>query len=149
MGMILIMPLPQMLAAMMMAMATRASHQQVLALFTAEGARFRPMRMMIGPVTTGGRKRMTFFTPTSLITPARMTYSRPATTMPPQAYCSFSEASMAAYLPESRLAMAWKPPRKAKEDPRKAGTLSRVHTWKNRVPIPANSRVVWMDRGRP
>ena len=41
------------------------NNQQVLALFTAEGARFRPMRMMIGPVTTGGRKRMTFFTPTS------------------------------------------------------------------------------------
>ena len=58
--MILIMPLPQMLATTMMAMATMASHQQVEALDTAEGARFRPMRMMMGPVTTGGRKRMTF-----------------------------------------------------------------------------------------
>ena len=53
--MILIMPFPQILAAMMMAMATRASHQQVEALFTAEGARFRPIRMIMGPVTTGGR----------------------------------------------------------------------------------------------
>ena len=53
--MIFTMPLPQMLAAMMMAMATNASHQQVEALFTAEGARFNPMRMIIGPVTTGGR----------------------------------------------------------------------------------------------
>ena len=72
MGMILIMPRPQMLATTMIAMATRASHQQVVALLTAEGARFRPMRMMMGPVTTGGRKRMTFFTPTALMTAARI-----------------------------------------------------------------------------
>ena len=81
--MIFTMPLPQMLAATMMAIATMASHQQVEALDTAEGARFRPMRMMMGPVTTGGRKRMTFFTPTALMTAARITYRRPATTMPP------------------------------------------------------------------
>ena len=31
---------------------------------TAEGARFRPIQMMMGPVTTGGRKRMTYRTPT-------------------------------------------------------------------------------------
>ena len=55
MGMILIMPLPQMLATMMMAMATRASHQQVEALVTAVPDRFRPMRMMMGPVTMGGK----------------------------------------------------------------------------------------------
>ena len=71
--MILIMPLPQMLATMMMAMATMASHQQEEALETAEGARFRPIRMMMGPVTTGGRKRMTFFTPTSLMMAASTT----------------------------------------------------------------------------
>ena len=145
----MIMPRPQMLAATMMAMATSASHQQVLALLTAEGARFSPMRMMMGPVTTGGRKRMTCFTPTALMTRASATYSRPATTMPPQAYCSFSDASMAAYLPESSLDTASNPPRKAKEEPRKAGTRSRVHTWKNSVPTPAKNRVVWMDRGSP
>ena len=39
------------------------------------------------------------------------TYSRPATTIPPQAYWSFSPASIAAYRPASSLAMAWKPPR--------------------------------------
>ena len=38
---------------------------------------------------------------------------------------------------------------KAKEEPRKAGTLNLVQTWNSSVPIPANSRVVWMDRGRP
>ena len=52
--MILIIPLPQMFAAMMITMATSASHQQLDALETAEGARFKPMRMMMGPVTTGG-----------------------------------------------------------------------------------------------
>ena len=32
----------------------------------------RPIRMIIGPVTTGGRKRITFLTPTNLITKARI-----------------------------------------------------------------------------
>ena len=85
MGMILIMPRPQMLATMMMAMETSASHQQLEALDTAEGARFRPMRIMMGPVTTGGRKRMTRLTPTILMTSASTRYSRPATTTPPSA----------------------------------------------------------------
>ena len=40
----------------MMPMDTSASHQQEEALDTAEGARFRPMRTMMGPVTTGGRE---------------------------------------------------------------------------------------------
>ena len=71
--MILTISFPQMLAATMTAMDRRASHQQEEALLTALGARLRPMRMMMGPVTTGGRKRMTFFTPTSLMTAARIT----------------------------------------------------------------------------
>ena len=53
--MILTMPLPQMLATMMTAMATRASHQQVWALLMAEPARFRPIMMIMGPVTMGGK----------------------------------------------------------------------------------------------
>ena len=83
--MILIMPLPQMLATMMMAMATSASHQQVEALVTAVPDRFRPMRMMMGPVTMGGKNRMTFLAPTSLNSRASTRYSRPATTTPPRA----------------------------------------------------------------
>ena len=83
--MILTMPLPQMLATTMMAMATRASHQQVEALAMAEPDRFRPMRMMMGPVTMGGKKRMTFWGPTSLNSRARIRYRAPATTMPPRA----------------------------------------------------------------
>ena len=85
MGMIFTMPLPQMLATMMMAMATSASHQQVLALLTAVPDRFRPIRMIMGPVTMGGKNRMTFCAPTSLNSSASTRYSRPATTIPPMA----------------------------------------------------------------
>ena len=35
-----------------------------------------------------------------------------------------------------------KPPKKAKEDPKKAGTFPRVMTWNSSVPSPAISRVV-------
>ena len=49
-----------------------ASSQFVDALLTADGARLSPIQMMIGPVTTGGRKCMTRFTPTTLITSARI-----------------------------------------------------------------------------
>lgn len=56
---------------------------------------------------------------------------------------------MAAYLPVSKFAMAENPPRKAKDDPRKAGISSFVHRWKNRVPKPAKNKVVWVLRGRP
>ena len=51
----------------------------------AEPDRFRPMRMMMGPVTMGGKKRMTFWGPTSLNSRARIRYKAPATTMPPRA----------------------------------------------------------------
>ena len=53
--MILTMPLPQMLATTMIAMATSASHQQVAALLIAEPERFRPIMMIMGPVTMGGK----------------------------------------------------------------------------------------------
>ena len=90
MGMIFTMPLPQMLATTMTAMAKMARGQQVEALATAEGARFNPMRMMMGPVTTGGRKCITRWTPTAFTMAAITTYKRPAATMPPVAYWSFS-----------------------------------------------------------
>ena len=38
----------------------------------AEPARESPIQMMIGPVTTGGRNRITFFIPTTLMIRARM-----------------------------------------------------------------------------
>ena len=83
--MILNIPFPQILKMMMTASAISAKSQFLDALFTAEPARLKPMQIMIGPVTTGGRKRMTFLTPASLMISARIRYKSPATTTPPQA----------------------------------------------------------------
>ena len=58
-GMILIIPLPHMLQTIMTTTDSAASHQFSAALVTALGARIRPIRMMIGPVTTGGKNRIT------------------------------------------------------------------------------------------
>ena len=65
--------------------AMRAISQLVEALFTADGARLRPIHIIIGPVTTGGRNLITLLTPTSLIISASTRYKRPATTTPPHA----------------------------------------------------------------
>ena len=77
-----IIPLPQMLQTTMTASATIARVQFVAqpltatpASFltaTATGARPRPIAMMIGPVTIGGKQRMTRLMPNALIAPARM-----------------------------------------------------------------------------
>ena len=61
--MILNIPFPQILNTIMVASAINARSQFVEALLMAEPARLKPIQIMIGPVTTGGRKRITFFTP--------------------------------------------------------------------------------------
>ena len=68
--MILNIPFPQILKIMIVPRAINASSQFVDALETADGARESPIQIMIGPVTTGGRNFITFFTPISLITSA-------------------------------------------------------------------------------
>ena len=70
--MILIMPLPQMLQMKMTAMATTATSQLVEALLMAEEESVRPMAMTMGPVTSGGKKRMTRSEPNTLKRAARM-----------------------------------------------------------------------------
>ena len=50
-----LMPLPQMLQTITVPRATKASSQLDSQLVMAEGARIRPMEMMMGPVTTGGK----------------------------------------------------------------------------------------------
>ena len=84
-GMILNIPLPQILKTMIVPSAINASSQLLDAFEIAEGARLRPMQMMIGPVTTGGRNLMTRFTPTSFTISASIRYRSPATTIPPHA----------------------------------------------------------------
>ena len=66
-GMILNIPLPQTLKMMITARAISAKSQLVEAFEIAEGASERPMHMIIGPVTTGGRNLITFATPTILM----------------------------------------------------------------------------------
>ena len=58
MGRILTMPLPQMLHTITVPSATKASSQLDWQLVIAEGARIRPMEIMMGPVTTGGKNFM-------------------------------------------------------------------------------------------
>ena len=57
---------------MMITMARRAIHQFCEQLLTAEPDRMSPMAMMIGPVTMGGKKRITFLAPNAANSPARM-----------------------------------------------------------------------------
>ena len=142
-------PFPQMLKIMITASAISARIQLVDALFTADGARERPIQMMIGPVTTGGRKRITFFTPTTLITSARIRYKAPATTIPPQAYGSFSPMVMSAKIPVFNCAIVENPPKNAKDEPKNAGTFNLVQRWKNKVPRPAQIKVTCTERPSP
>ena len=58
MGMMRIMPRPQMLLMTIMMIATSAIGQFVSQLAMAELARISPMQMTMGPVTTGGKNRM-------------------------------------------------------------------------------------------
>ena len=68
----------------------------VEALDIADEASERPIQIIIGPVTTGGRNLITLFTPTSLKIKATTRYNRPATTIPPHAYAAFSLAPISA-----------------------------------------------------
>ncbi len=84
-GMIFTMPLPQMLQMITTTMATRATGQFVSQLEIADWDRFRPMQMMMGPVTMGGKNFMTRFAPKARNSPARTRYTRPAQATPKQA----------------------------------------------------------------
>ena len=139
--MILNIPFPQMLNTMITARAINARNQFVEALPMAEEARLRPIQMITGPVTTGGRYLMTFFTPTRRMINASTRYNSPAITIPPQAYAAFSLAPIPAYIPVSRCATVAKPLKNAKEEPKNAGTLNFAQTWNNRVPKPAQNKV--------
>ena len=62
-GTIFMMPLPQIDVPMTIAMAVMASSQFCWQLPIAEPESVRPIAMTIGPVTTGGKKRITFSVP--------------------------------------------------------------------------------------
>ena len=64
------MPFPQMLRIIMVAIAQSATSQFVLQFEMAVGARIRPIEMIIGPVTTGGKNFMTLRAPKAFISDA-------------------------------------------------------------------------------
>ena len=62
-----------------------AIHQFCAQFWMAEPESVRPMAMMIGPVTMGGKKRRTFLAPKAAKKPASTKYNRPAQNTPMQA----------------------------------------------------------------
>ena len=85
MGMILAMPLPNTFTTITIPKAISASHQLFLQLEIAVGARPKPIATMMGPVTTGGKKRITLLMPIILMMVANTKYSKPAQATPTQA----------------------------------------------------------------
>ena len=82
MGTIFTMPLPQILHTTMTAIATTAMSQFDEAFVMAEEARISPMQMTMGPVTTGGKKRMTRAAPNTRNSADSTRYRRPAHATP-------------------------------------------------------------------
>ena len=68
--MILNIPFPQIVKTITVRKAIAASGQFAEAFANADGARPSPIHMIIGPVTTGGKKRITLFTPKALTSKA-------------------------------------------------------------------------------
>lgn len=85
MGMIFVMPLPQILKQTTITMAEIAISQFAEQLLIADEDRMRPIEIMIGPVTMGGKKRITLRTPNTLNSADRITYISPAQATPKQA----------------------------------------------------------------
>ena len=102
---------------------------------------------MIGPVTMGGKNRITFPVPNNLIKRESSRYTKPAQATPKQAYGRSLELSNGFPAASAMGAIAAYPPRNAKEEPRNAGTLPFVRKWNSNVPSPANNSVV--DTSRP
>ena len=71
------MPLPQMLHTITVASAAKASSQLLWQFLMALGAKIRPMEMMIGPVTTGGKNFIMRRMPNAEIRQLNSTYTKP------------------------------------------------------------------------
>ena len=61
--MIFTMPLPKILHTITTTIAVKANAQLLEQFSTADLDRFKPMAIIIGPVTTGGKNYITFFAP--------------------------------------------------------------------------------------
>ena len=144
-GIILNIPFPQMLNTIMVPSAIRAISQLVDAFENADGARDRPIQMIIiGPVTT--RRQIMH----NAMYTCKLDQPRASTTDTTNQLQQYRHRHKAAFLPWSclrkfrcsELLPSGKPPRNAKDEPRKAGTFRLGSTGeKNRVPRPAQIRV--------
>ncbi len=85
MGTIFTIPLPQMLQTTTRAIATTAMSQSAEQLSIADWESVRPMAIMMGPVTMGGKNLITLPVPKSLIKRDNRRYTRPAQATPKQA----------------------------------------------------------------
>ena len=125
-------------------MAANAMIQLDEQLSIADLESVKPMAMMIGPVTIGGKNFIIFSAEKTLIKADMTKYNNPAHATPKHAYGIISTL----LLPSAKSgAMAAYPPKKAKEDPKNAGTFFFVTKWNNNVPTPANNKVV--DTSKP
>ena len=115
-------------------MATRAIHQFASQLLMADWERFKPIAIIIGPVTMGGKYFITLPVPKALINAARIRYNTPEHATPKHAYGSSPASPFGA--------IAQYPARNAKDEPKNAGTLPFARKWNRNVPSPANSNVV-------
>ena len=84
--MIFTIPFPKILQKITTTMAIKAKPQLLEQFSTADLERFKPIAMIIGPVTTGGKKRITFPAPKIRKAKARARYIRPARATPKHAY---------------------------------------------------------------
>ena len=66
-------------------MAMMAIHQFAAQLLIADWERLRPIAIMIGPVTMGGKNLITLLIPNDLISAASTRYRRPAHATPKHA----------------------------------------------------------------
>ena len=137
MGIILTIPLPQILQAITTITAIIAIGQLALQLSIAVEERVRPIAMIIGPVTIGGKNFITLAGPNTLKSIESTTYKRPAHATPIPAYAEKFPTLLFAH---NSLTAAY-PPRNANDEPRNAGTLRLVKRWNKSVPIPAKRSV--------
>ena len=80
-------------------MATIAINQFLEQLFTAELASVNPIAITIGPVTTGGKKRIMRAVPNALNSADNIRYKIPAHATPKQAYGNISGSLLGATTP--------------------------------------------------
>ena len=123
-GIIFVIPFPKILKKITIANAIIASGQHVTQLFSADGAKQRPIAIIIGPVTTGGNNFITFETPINLIHNASTKYSKPAKTTPKHAYGNISKFAEPSFAIGATVAY---PPKNANDEPKNAGTLNFVN----------------------